>query len=154
MMKNTSNLKARLMIVTIFAIGMLVALMLLGQKSSADPKKGALQVQAQAAQGRAEPGNSQPANFLVVVTDPDTGAAVTDLVEADFQIINHFLITGQTCGFSNNIVGFVNVGTGAYQIRVGLTVPGCTWVAGDYLAQVIVTRGTEAGQAAALLSVQ
>ncbi len=90
------------------------------QRASADPKKGALLVQAQAAQGRAEPGNSH---------DPDTGAGVTDLVEADFQIINHFLITGQTCGFSNNIVSFINVGTGAYQIRVGLTVPGCTWVA-------------------------
>ncbi len=153
-MKNTSNLKARLMIVTIVAIGMLVALMLAGQKSSADPKKGALQVQSQAAQGQAAPGNSQPANFLVVVTDPDTGAAVTDLVQADFGIINHFAVTGQTCGFSNNIVGFANVGTGAYQIRVGLVVPGCTWVAGDYLAQVMVARGSEAGQAAVTLSVE
>jgi len=124
------------------------------QPVRAGPNKGAVLVQAQAAQGRAEPGNSQPANFLVVVTDPDTGAGVTDLVQADFQIINHFLITGQTCGFSNNIVSFVNVGTGSYQIRVGLTVPGCTWVAGDYLAQDIVTHGSEAGQAAATLSVE
>ncbi|HZM87730.1 MAG TPA: hypothetical protein VFF31_14510 [Blastocatellia bacterium] len=153
-MKNTSNLKARLMIVTLFAVGMLVALMLAGQKSSADPKKGALQVQSQAAQGQAAPGNSQPANFLVLVTDPDTGTAVTDLVQADFKIINHFAVTGQTCGFSNNIVGFANVGTGAYQIRVGLVVPGCTWVAGDYLAQVMVARGSEAGQAAVTLSVE
>jgi len=116
-------------IIAILAFAMLAGLENFMQRASADPKKGALLVQAQAAQGRAAPGNSQPANFLVVVTDPDTGAGVTDLVEADFQIINHFLITGQTCGFSNNIVSFINVGTGAYQIRVGLTVPGCTWVA-------------------------
>lgn len=145
--------KSRLMFITVLAIGMLIALMQLAQKTSADPK-GALLVQSEGAQGRADVGNSEPANFLVIVTDPDTGAAVTDLVEADFRIINHFLITGQTCGFSNNIVGFVNVGTGAYQIRVGLTVPGCTWVAGDYLAQVIVARGSEAGQAAATLTVE
>jgi hypothetical protein len=149
-----SNVGMRLMFVSIFLIGLIAAVMQLQQKTSANPKETALLVQAQAAQGRAEPGNSQPANFLVLVTDPETGAAVTDLVEANFQIINHFLITGQTCGFSNNIVGFVNVGTGAYQIRVGLVVPGCTWVAGDYLAQVMVTRGADAGQAAALLSVE
>ena len=149
-----SNVGMRLMFVSIFLIGLIAAVMQLQQKTSANPKETALLVQAQAAQGRAEPGNSQPANFLVLVTDPETGAAVTDLVEANFQIINHFLITGQTCGFSNNIVGFVNVGTGAYQIRVGLVVPGCTWVAGDYLAQVMVTRGADAAQAAALLSVE
>ena len=149
-----SKVGMRLMFVSIFLIGLIAAVMQLQQKTSANPKETALLVQAQAAQGRAEPGNSQPANFLVLVTDPETGAAVTDLVEANFQIINHFLITGQTCGFSNNIVGFVNVGTGAYQIRVGLVVPGCTWVAGDYLAQVMVTRGADAAQAAALLSVE
>jgi hypothetical protein len=153
-MKIMSATKGRLMFITVLAIGMLIALMQLAEKSSADSKKGALLVQAVAAQGRADVGNSEPANFLVIVTDPDTGAAVTDLVEADFRIINHFLITGQTCGFSNNIVGFVNVGTGAYQIRVGLTLPGCTWVAGNYLAQVAVARGSEAGQAAAILMVE
>ena len=152
-MKN-SNVRVRLMFVSIFLIAVIAAVMELPQGSSADPKETALLVQAQAAQGRAEPGNSQPANFLVLVTDPETGAAVTDLVEANFQIINHFLITGQTCGFSDNIVGFVNLGTGAYQIRVGLVVPGCTWVGGDYLAQVLVERGNDAGQTAALLSVK
>ena len=134
--------------ITILALAIIAGLENFMQPASADPKKGALLVQAQAAQGRAEPGNSQPANFLVVVTDPETGAGVTDLVEADFQIINHFAVTGQTCGFSNNIVSFVNVGTGAYQIKVGLV------VAGDNLAQVIVTRGSEAGQAAATLSIK
>src|SRR5262245_17322657 len=152
-MKN-SNVRVRPMFVSIFLIGAMAAVMQLQQKTSADPKETALLVQAQAAQGRAEPGNSQPANFLVLVTDSETGAAVTDLVEANFQIINHFLITGQACGFSNNIVGFANIGTGAYQIRVGLVVSGCSLVAGDYLAQISVARGSEAGQAAVLLSVK
>lgn len=153
-MKITANRKHRLIYVALLATAMFTALMQVAQKSSADPKKGALLVQAQAAQGAAAPGNSLPANFLVLVTDPDTGAAVTDLAETNFTIINHFSIPGQTCGFSNNIVQFVNVGTGAYQIRVALVVPGCTWVAGDYLAQVLVSSGTDAGQAAAKLSVQ
>ena len=153
-MKINANQKQRFIYVTVLAIVMLTALMHLAQKSSADPKKGALLVQAQSAQGAAAPGNSLPANFLVLVTDPDTGAAVADLAETNFSIINHFSIPGQTCGFSNNIVQFANIGTGAYQIRVGLVVPGCTWVAGDYLAQVSVARETDAGQAAALLSVE
>jgi hypothetical protein len=140
--------------ITVLSLSFIVGLMHIEQQTSASPKKGALLVQAEAAQGRAEPGNAQPANFLVVVTDPNTGEAVTDLVQGDFQIINHFAVTGQTCGFSNNIVSFVNVGTGAYQIRVGLTVPGCTWVEGDYLAQVIVSDGARQGQATASLSVE
>jgi hypothetical protein len=155
-MRNRTETKKYPLVVpiVILALVMIAGLENFIQRVSADPKKGALLVQAQAAQGRAAPGNSQPANFLVLVTDPDTGAGVTDLVEADFQIINHFAVTGQTCGFSNNIVSFVNVGTGAYQIKVGLVVAGCTWAAGDNLAQVIVTHGSEAGQAAAVLSIE
>jgi hypothetical protein len=71
-----------------------------------------LNVDAQAAQGFAAPGNNQAANILVVVTNPLTGAAVTNLVQSDFSIINHFGIPGQVCGFSNNIVTFHNIGTG------------------------------------------
>lgn len=112
----------------------------------------ALNVQAQAAQGFAAPGNSAPANFLVVVTD-ENGAAVTDLTQADFTVINHFSIPGQTCGFSNNIVTFNNVGTGAYHIQVDLVHRSCTWVKGDYLAQVMVADGARRGQAAVKLSV-
>src|SRR5262249_41891951 len=75
----------------------------------------ALSVQSQASQGFAAPGNLQPANFLVVVTD-DNGAPVTNLTHTDFIIVNHFTLPGQLCGFSNQIVAFNNTGTGAYHI--------------------------------------
>jgi hypothetical protein len=112
----------------------------------------ALNVQAQAAQGFAAPGNSAPANFLIVVTD-ENGAAVTNLTQEDFTIVNHFSIPGQTCGFSNNIVTFNNVGNGAYHIQVDLVHRACTWVKGDYLAQVMVADGARRGQAAVKFSV-
>lgn len=112
----------------------------------------ALFVQAEAAQGFAAPGNSAPANFLVVVTD-ETGAPVTNLALANFTVINHFLIPGQVCGFSNKIVTFNNVGTGAYQLQVDLAQRACTWVKGDYLAQVMVVDGGRNGQAPVKMSV-
>jgi hypothetical protein len=43
----------------------------------------ALLVQAEAAPGFAASHNNQPANFLIVVTNPVTGEAVTDLVLLD-----------------------------------------------------------------------
>ena len=124
----------------------------LGQSIKAAVTPAPLNVQAQAAQGFAAPGNAAPANFLVVVTD-ENGAAVTNLTQADFTVINHFGIPGQVCGFSNQIVTFNNVGTGAYHIQVALVNRGCTWVKGDYLAQVIVANGVGHGQAAVKLSV-
>src|SRR5262245_50672076 len=110
----------------------------------------ALTVQSQASQGFAAPGNLLPANFLVVVTD-ENGAPVTNLIKSDFTIINHFALPGQICGFSNQIVTFNNTGTGAYHIQVRN--PGCVWVKGDYLAQVIVSQGARNGQTAVTLSV-
>lgn len=112
----------------------------------------ALFVQAEAGQGFAAPHNNQPANFLIVVTDPVTGEAVTNLVQKNFTIINHFSIPGQVCGFSNNISLFNNVGTGAYQIQV--KPKGCDWVRGDYLAQIIVSTKGRNGQATATLSIK
>jgi hypothetical protein len=109
-------------------------------------------VQAEAGQGFAAPHNSLPANFLVVVTDPETGEAVTTLTQKNFTIINHFSIPGQTCGFSNNITSFNNVGTGAYQIQV--KPKGCDWVQGDYLAQIMVSAKGKNGQATATLSIR
>ncbi len=116
----------------------------------------ALLVQVEAAQGDAAPGNMEPANLLVVVTDQSTGVAVTSLAQTNFTVINHFSIPGQTGGFSNNITSFNNVGTGAYHINVGLSgsVPGATWVQGDYLAQVMVKATSKEGQGAATLSVR
>jgi len=128
--------------------------------SSAFPVQGfslPLQVQAVAAQGFAAPGNNLPANFLAVVTDL-AGAPVTTLTQADFQIIDHFSVPGQTCGFTNNIVSFNNVHNGAYQIQVTLHNLNpqvlCAWVAGDYLAQVIVRDGARQGQTPTTLSIK
>jgi hypothetical protein len=112
----------------------------------------ALLVQAEAGQGAAAPNNNQPANFLVVVTDPVTGAAVTNLTQKSFTIINHFSIPGQACGFSNNITAFNNVGTGAYHLQV--KPKGCNWVSGDYLAQILVATKGSLGQATATLSIK
>ena len=119
-------------------------------------KRRALMVQAEAAQGHAAPYNTMPANVLVVVTNPRTGQAVAGLEQEDFAVINHFSIPGQVCGFSNNIVFFNDVMTGAYHIQVGLSegVNGCSWVHGDYLMQVIVTTGSRVGQGTATLSVR
>ena len=118
----------------------------------------AVKVQAVAAKGSAAPGNNSNANILVLVTDHTTGAGVTSLTQSNFTVIDHFSLPGQSCGFSNNITSFNNVGTGAYQLTVAThsTTPpagGCKWVAGNYLGQVIVKSSSVAGQAAFLLSV-
>jgi len=120
------------------------------------PKRRALTVQVEAAQGDAAPYNTMPANVLVVVTDPRTGRAVAGLSQDDFSVINHFSIPGQICGFSNNIVSFNDVMTGAYHIQVGLPdgIAGCTWVHGDYLMQVIVTEDGRSGQGVATLRIR
>lgn len=123
------------------------------EQIQAESPDNALLVQVEASQGFAAPGNSLPANFLVVVTDP-SGAPMTHLEQADFVITNQFKLPGQVCGFSNNIVSFVNVLNGAYRIQVDLVVPGCVWVEGDYLAHVAVTDGLKRGQAPATLSVK
>jgi hypothetical protein len=125
----------------------------LSQPVQADLSENALQVQVATSQGFAAPGNSLPANFLVVVTD-SRGVPVTNLVQADFFISNQFTLPGQSCGFSNNIVSFTNVLNGAYRIQVDLVLPGCTWVEGDYLAYVTVTQGVKRGQAPCTLSVK
>ena len=109
----------------------------------------ALLVQAEAGQGFAAPNNNQPANFLIVVTDPVTGQAVTNLTQKSFTMVNHFSIPGQVCGFSNNITAFNNVGTGAYHIQV--KPKGCNWVSGADLAQIIVATQGRNGQTATTL---
>ncbi len=120
--------------------------------SNALSASAALLVQAEAGQGFAAPHNNQPANFLVVVTDNISGLAITNLTQKNFAIVDHFSIPGQTCGFSGNITSFNNVLNGAYQIQV--KPKNCNWVAGDYLAQIIVSTKTSNGQATAKLSVK
>ena len=111
----------------------------------------ALTVQAKASNGDALAGNNANANVLVLVTNTETGVPVVTLTKPDFAVIDHFALPGQLCGFSSNITGFNNVGTGAYQITVAThsTAPppgGCKWVRGTYLGQVIVKVSTETGQ--------
>ena len=113
----------------------------------------AVNIQAVAGKGQAATGNNANADILVLVTDPKTGAGVTSLAQTDFTVVDHFGIPGQSCGFSGNITGFNNVGTGAYQITIathaGSPPPGgCKWVAGLYLGQVIVKTTKIQGQAA------
>jgi len=112
----------------------------------------AVLVQAEAGQGFAAPFNRLAANFLIVITDPSTGLAVTNLTRRSFQIINHFSIPGQTCGFSGSITGFNNVGTGAYHLQV--KPKNCDWVSGDYLAQIMVSSRGQNGQTTATLSIR
>ena len=93
-------------------------------------------VQAVAAKGPAAPGNAEPFNLLVVVTNSRTGAAVTTLTQPAFAVIGHLGPGG--CSFTNQIKSFNNVGTGAYQLGMGFSdaIPGCAWVGGEYLGQV------------------
>lgn len=140
-------------VITGLALVLTIAWLHPPKQAQADSPDNALLVQVEASQGFAAPGNSLPANFLVVVTDP-SGAPVTHLDQTDFSISNQFKLPGQTCGFSNNIVSFVNVLNGAYRIQVALVLPGCTWVEGDYLAHVAVTDGVRRGQSPSTLSVK
>jgi hypothetical protein len=128
------------------------------QASCAVSTKG-VGVQAVAAAGAAAPGNNDGANILVVISDPNTGAAVTNAKQSDFVVIDYFGVPGQKCGFSKNITSFDNVGTGAYMISVKTqsTKPptgGCQWAKGDYLGQVQVNSSTGEGHAAFLLSIE
>lgn len=124
----------------------------MSKKAPTAAASSALFVQAEAGQGFAAPHNNQPANFLVVVTNPTTGEAVIDLVQKNFIVVNHFSIPGQTCGFSNNITAFNNVLNGAYHIQV--KPKNCNWVSGLYLAQIIVAAKGRNGQATAALLIK
>jgi 4-amino-4-deoxy-L-arabinose transferase-like glycosyltransferase len=120
--------------------------------SRSDPPRRSLMVHVEAGQGSAAPHNDAPANFLVVVTDPVTGAGVTSLRQENFQVIDHFAVPGRASTYDNNLTAFSNVGTGAYHIQV--RPKGCTWVSGDYLTQVIVSAPAGKGQATATLSIR
>ena len=116
-MKRQINAGRITLLVGAIAVGLALSTARLTQPAKADAEKNALTVQAEASQGSAEPGNTLPANFLVIVTD-ESGAPVVGLDQSNFQIINHFRLPEQTCGFSNRISSFHDVHTGAYQIQV------------------------------------
>ncbi len=85
-----------------------------------------LTVQVVAAQESASVGNAQPAKLLAIVTDSSTGRPVIGLTPSNITITNHSSPTGAICGFSGEIRSFGDVGTGAYQIQLGLrtSIPG------------------------------
>lgn len=115
-------------------------------------KTSALTVAAQAVPGQASAGNTQPANILVLVTC--AGEAVADLNLDHFSIMEHFDVPGQLYPFSNNIVGFKNAGTGAYQLQVK-PISNSPWKGGQHLAQILVaTEDERQGQAAVKLIIR
>lgn len=123
-----------------------------GSVGQAAPPKPA-NVQVTASQAEAEPGNSARAHLLVVVTNPTNGTPIVGLPQSSFTVVNHLLLPGQTCGFSNNVETFIDVGTGAYQLEVAPVGSGCKWVEGDYLTQVIVQAPGAVGQGTTTLHV-
>ena len=125
--------------------------LLTGPVGQAVPPRAAV-VQVTASQGAAALGNGLPADLLAVVTNAKSGMPVTGLVESNFTIVNHFSLPGQTCGFSNNITSFVDVGTGAYRLQVEPA--GCPWTEGEHLGQVTVSSRDANGQAAFALRVE
>ncbi len=143
---------------SLFALGLLT-IVGVGCVLCSPGRAEAATVQAVASNGAASPGNKANADILVLVTDTNTGAGITNLKQADFTVVDQFGLPGQPCGFSNNITSFNNVGTGAYQITVAThsTKPpagGCKWITGDYLGQIIVEAGSVKGQAVFLLSIK
>jgi hypothetical protein len=128
------------------------------QQASCPVSNKGVSVQAVAAAGAAAAGNNDNADILVLVTDSDTGAAVSSLKQSDFGVSDYFGVPGQRCGFSGHITSFDASGAGAYQITVGThsekpPTGGCKWVKGDYLGQVQVNSSMGEGHAAFLLSI-
>jgi hypothetical protein len=86
--------------------------------------------------------DSAPATILVLVSEEDTGAPVTDLERDNFVVVNYGDGTTGFCGFTENVVNFGNVLNGAYQLLVVpthcLAPSGAAWVAGTYLVGVTV----------------
>jgi len=96
------------------------------------------------------------ANLLVQVADLASGNPIDGLTQSQFKLTGHFQLPGQSCGFSSNgIAGFAGVGNGWYQMTVGLPASRdlCQWVAGDYLANIVVQNGRQ-GATVATLNIQ
>lgn len=111
----------------------------------------ALTVNAQGSGGNAAQGNTHPANILVIVSQ--SGVPVADLGQTNFTVMEHFTVPGQQYPFSNNIVGFKNVGSGAYCIQVK-PINNAPWSSGHHLAQIIVSTRSQQGMAAVKIIVR
>lgn len=110
-----------------------------------------LTVSAQGSGGNAAQGNTHPANILVIVSQ--SGVPVADLGQTNFTVMEHFTVPGQQYPFSNNIVGFKNVGSGAYCIQVK-PINNAPWSSGHHLAQIIVSTRSQQGMAAVKIIVR
>lgn len=110
-----------------------------------------LTVNAQGSGGNAAQGNTHPANILVVVSQ--SGVPVADLQQTNFTVMEHFTVPGQQYPFSNNIVSFKNVGSGAYCVQVK-PINNAPWSSGHHLAQIIVSTRSHQGMAAVKIIVR
>ncbi len=110
-----------------------------------------LTVSAQGSGGNAAAGNTHPANILAVVSQ--TGVPVAELQQSNFTVMEHFNVPGQQYPFSNNIVGFKNVGSGAYLIQVK-PINNAPWSSGHHLAQLIVSTRSQQGMTAVKIIVR
>lgn len=110
-----------------------------------------LTVSAQGSGGNAASGNTHPANILAVVSQ--SGAPVAELQQSNFTVMEHFNVPGQQYPFSNNIVGFKNVGSGAYMIQVK-PINNAPWSSGHHLAQLIVSTRSQQGMTAVKIIVR
>lgn len=110
-----------------------------------------LTVSAQGSGGNAASGNTHPANILAVVSH--SGVPITDLQQSNFTVMEHFNVPGQQYPFSNNIIGFKNVGSGAYMIQVK-PINNAPWSSGHHLAQLIVSTRTQQGMCAVKIIVR
>jgi hypothetical protein len=105
-----------------------------------------LTVTAAMSQAAATVGTRGHANMIVSVVNQNNGNPITNLVRADFFVSDQMSLPGQTCGFSNQVASFVNVGNGIYQFTLGLPDLGqCGWVKGTYLAGIQVFTSSQHG---------
>ncbi|MBX7208279.1 MAG: hypothetical protein K1X78_08225 [Verrucomicrobiaceae bacterium] len=111
----------------------------------------ALTVNAQGSGGNAAQGNTHPANILAVVSH--SGVPIADLQQSNFTVMEHFTVPGQQYPFSNNIVGFKNLGSGAYGIQVK-PINNAPWSSGHHLAQIIVSTRSHQGMTAVKIIVR
>lgn len=110
-----------------------------------------LTISAQGSGGNAASGNTHPANILTVVSH--AGVPVADLQQSNFTVMEHFNVPGQQYPFSNNIVGFKNLGSGAYGIQVK-PINNAPWSSGHHLAQIIVSTRSQQGMSAVKIIVR
>lgn len=110
-----------------------------------------LSVSAQGSGGNAASGNTHPANILAIVSQ--SGVPVADLQQSNFTVMEHFNVPGQQYPFSNNVVGFKNVGSGAYMIQVK-PINNAPWSSGHHLAQIIVSTRSQQGMTAVKIIVR